>query len=147
MYSYKYPRPTVTADALIFRKNNKNVEILLIKRSNPPFEGMWASPGGFMDMDETPEEAAIRELHEETNLSNVELYQFHAYGAVDRDPRHRTIAIAYAGFLTNNNTEINGGDDAADAQWFNIHNLPELAFDHDLIVADAIAFAKAKAWI
>jgi 8-oxo-dGTP diphosphatase len=108
---------------------------------------MWACPGGFIDMDETPKEAAIRELKEETSLSDVELFQFHTYGAVNRDPRHRTIAIAYAGFLTNNNARINGGDDAADAQWFNIHNLPALAFDHDLIVADAIAFAKAKAWI
>ena len=147
MHSYKYPRPAVTADALVFRINAGSAEVLLIKRGHPPFEGMWASPGGFINMDETPEEAAIRELLEETNLSDVELFQFHTYGAVNRDPRHRTIAIAYAGFLKNNNVQINGGDDAADAQWFNIHNLPELAFDHDLIVADAIAFAKAKAWI
>lgn len=147
MYSYKYPRPAVTADALVFRKNTDSVEILLIKRGNPPFEGMWASPGGFMEMDETPGEAAIRELQEETGLDNVELFQFHTYGDINRDPRHRTISIAYAGFLKNNLSEINGGDDAADARWFNIHNLPPLAFDHELIVADAIAFAKIKSWI
>ena len=147
MYTYKYPRPAVTADALVFRKNSENVEVLLIKRGHPPFEGMWASPGGFIEMEESPEDAAVRELHEETNLNDVELFQFHTYGALNRDPRHRTIAIAYAGFLKNNNTEIKGGDDAADARWFNITNLPALAFDHDLIVSDAIAFAKTKGWI
>lgn len=147
MYTYKYPRPAVTTDALVFRKNNEKAEVLLIRRGHPPFEGMWACPGGFIDMDETPKEAAIRELKEETSLSDVDLFQFHTYGDVNRDPRHRTIAIAYAGFLTNNNAQVNGGDDAADAQWFNIQKLPALAFDHDLIVADAIAFAKAKAWI
>lgn len=147
MYSYKYPRPAVTVDALVFRKNNGNSEVLLIRRGHPPYEGMWASPGGFMDMDETPKEAAVRELHEETSIKDVELVQFHTYGAVNRDPRHRSIAVAYAGFLKHNNVQINGGDDAADARWFNIQDLPELAFDHDLIVADAIAFAKTKAWI
>lgn len=147
MYTYKYPRPAVTADALVFRKNVETIEVLLIKRGHPPFEGMWASPGGFMDMDETPKEAAVRELHEETSLKDVELFQFHTYGDVNRDPRHRTIAIAYTGFLTNNNVQINGGDDAYDARWFDITNLPPLAFDHDLIVADSITFAKTKGWI
>ena len=147
MYTYKYPRPAVTVDALVFRKNAIKAEVLLIQRGHPPFEGMWASPGGFVEMEETPEAAAIRELNEETSLSNVDLFQFHTYGAVNRDPRHRTIAIAYAGFLSDNDVEINGGDDAADARWFNITNLPALAFDHDLIVSDAIAFAKTKAWI
>ena len=147
MYTYNYPRPAVTVDALGFRKNAGKAEVLLIKRGHSPFEGMWACPGGFMDMEETPEEAAIRELHEETGLRDVDLFQFHTYGAVNRDPRHRTVAIAYAGFLSDNNAEINGGDDASDAQWFSIHNLPALAFDHDLIVADAIAFGKIKSWI
>jgi 8-oxo-dGTP diphosphatase len=146
MYTYKYPRPAVTADALVFRKTDGNIEVLLIKRGHDPFVGMWASPGGFIEMEETPETAAVRELQEETGLSGVELLQFHTYGAVDRDPRHRTIAIAYAGFSTNNDAKINGGDDAADARWFNINKLPALAFDHDMIVADAIAFGRSKRW-
>lgn len=87
MYSYKYPRPAVTVDALVFRKNDGNSEVLLIRRGHPPYEGMWASPGGFMDMDETPKEAAVRELHEETSIKDVELVQFHTYGAVNRDPK------------------------------------------------------------
>lgn len=146
MYTYKYPRPAVTADALVFRKMNDDIEILLIKRGHDPFVGMWASPGGFIEMEETPEVAAVRELQEETGLRGVELFQFHTYGDVNRDPRHRTIAIAYAGFLTNFNTEIKGGDDAADARWFNINNLPALAFDHNLIVSDAIAYGGNKGW-
>ncbi len=146
MYTYKYPRPAVTADALVFRKNTGNTEVLLIMRGHPPFEGMWACPGGFIEMEETPETAAVRELQEETGLSEVELFQFHTYGTVNRDPRHRTIAIAYAGLLTNNDAKISGGDDAADARWFNIIDLPTLAFDHDLIVKDAIAFGREKGW-
>ncbi|MBW6492471.1 MAG: NUDIX hydrolase [Lentimicrobium sp.] len=146
MFTYTYPRPTVTADIVIFRKNGNDVEVLLIKRGHEPFIGMWASPGGFIDMDETPEDAALRELQEETGLSGIGLFQFHTYGAVHRDPRHRTIAIAYAGILENINAQVKSGDDAADAQWFKITNIPELAFDHNLIISDAIAFAKAKTW-
>jgi len=146
MYSYAYPRPAVTVDAVIFRKSDDNIKVLLIQRGHDPFIGMWACPGGFIDMNETPEDAAIRELEEETGLKEVELFQFHAYGAINRDPRHRTIAIAYAGFLKNNSIEVKGGDDAAEARWFNIHQLPKLAFDHDQIVADAIEFAQRKNW-
>lgn len=146
MYTYEYPRPAVTTDALVFRNNEGNTEVLLIRRGHPPFEGMWASPGGFIEMEETPEKAAGRELQEETGLSKVELFQFHTYGDINRDPRHRTIAIAYAGFLTSNDAEISGGDDASDARWFNINRLPSLAFDHDLIVKDAIEFGREKGW-
>lgn len=146
MYTYAYPRPAVTVDAVVFRKVSENIEVLLIQRGHHPFQGMWACPGGFIDMQETPEDAAIRELEEETGLNNVELFQFHTYGAINRDPRHRTIAIAYAGFLSNNLFEVKGGDDAAEARWFHIKQLPELAFDHDQIVADAIEFAKSESW-
>jgi 8-oxo-dGTP diphosphatase len=146
MYTYAYPRPAVTVDAVIFRKTDNSIEVLLIQRGHDPFIGMWACPGGFIDMQETPEDAAIRELEEETGLKDVELFQFHAYGSINRDPRHRTIAIAYAGFLKNNSFEVKGGDDAAEARWFTIGQLPELAFDHDQIVADAIEFAKGKYW-
>lgn len=145
-YTYSYPRPAVTVDAVVFRKVEKKTEVLLIKRAKHPFAGMWAAPGGFIDMEETPGDAAARELYEETGISDVELFQYHAYGEVNRDPRHRTISIAYTGLLAVNNQQAKGGDDAAEAAWFLIDNLPPLAFDHLLVVSDAIQFGKNKNW-
>lgn len=146
MFTYQYPRPAVTVDALVFRKSGRETEVLLIKRGNPPFKGQWAVPGGFINMDETPEAAVLRELQEETGIMGVDLCQYHTYGAVDRDPRHRTISIAYAGMIGTQNQGIKGGDDATDAEWFSINKLPPLAFDHQQVVADAICFGKGKGW-
>ncbi len=146
MFTYPYPRPAVTVDAIVFRKGKTTSEVLLIRRRHPPFEGMWAAPGGFLDMEETHEEAVVRELEEETGISGVTLFQFHTYGALNRDPRHRTISIAYAGMLGDGNTQAEAGDDAAAAEWHPISQLPPLAFDHDEVVADAIAFARGRGW-
>jgi len=145
-YTYTYPRPAVTVDALVFRNINSDIQILLIKRANPRFENMWAAPGGFMDMDETPEAAVVRELKEETGITGVTLFQYHTYGAIGRDPRHRTISIAYAGLITDNTQQAIGGDDAAEAAWFSIKQLPPLAFDHALVVTGAVDFGKNKGW-
>ncbi len=136
-YTYKYPRPAVTVDMLVFKKTTEGLQLLLIQRDRNPFQGFWAIPGGFMDMDETLEAAAQRELKEETGLQNIVLQQLKAYSAIDRDPRHRTISVAFTGFLTDNQS-VKAGDDAQNAQWFPIHNLPPLAFDHARIVADAL---------
>lgn len=146
MFTYPYPRPAVTVDALVFRILRNETEVLLIKRGNPPFEGLWAAPGGFMDMDETPEVAVERELAEETGIAGVAFFQYHTYGAVNRDPRHRTISIAYAGLLPDRAQVAVGGDDAAEAGWFPISQLPPLAFDHHQIVTDAVEFGKGKGW-
>ena len=97
-------------------------------------------------MEETPEEAAVRELYEETGINDVALYQYHTYGEVNRDPRHRTISIAYAGLLAGNTQQAKGGDDAAEAAWFSVEHLPPLAFDHLLVVSDAIQFGRIKNW-
>ncbi len=137
-YSYKYPRPAVTVDMLVFKKTNNGLQLLLIQRDREPFLGFWAIPGGFMDMDETLEEAAHRELAEETGLQNIALEQLKAYSAPGRDPRHRTISVAFIGFLTDNQ-QAKAGDDARKAQWFPIHGLPSLAFDHAQIIADAVS--------
>lgn len=146
-YTYEYPRPAVTVDALIFKKEGLEPRILLIKRGNEPFKDKWAIPGGFIDLDEELMDAASRELEEETGLKGITLHEFGVYGAVNRDPRHRTISIAFAGLLEDHSMNAVGGDDASEAQWFQINNLPELAFDHDLIISDGIAFARQLEWI
>jgi 8-oxo-dGTP diphosphatase len=111
--------------------------VLLIERGHEPFKGCWAFPGGFMNMDETTEQCAIRELEEETGLKVNEVHQIGAYSKVDRDPRGRTVTVAYLAIVAAP-MAVNGQDDAAKAQWFPLSALPELAFDHDEIMQDAI---------
>jgi 8-oxo-dGTP diphosphatase len=128
-YTYNYPRAAVTADIIILKESSAQQFVLLIERKHPPFEGMWALPGGFLEMDETLEAAALRELQEETGITGVELKQFHTFSKVNRDPRHRTITTVFIGY-TDDNISIEAGDDAAKALWFSTDKLPPLAFDH-----------------
>ena len=141
-YTYKYPRPAVTADCVVIT-GESNPKVLLIERGDNPFKGCWAFPGGFLNMDETTEQCAVRELEEETGLVVEDLYQIGAYSKVDRDPRGRTITVAYLAVI-DVSCEVKGQDDAAKAQWFPIDALPSLAFDHYDIMQDAIALYKAK---
>ena len=135
-YTYKYPRPAVTADCIVITKEAEP-KVLLIERGDEPFKGCWAFPGGFMNMDETTEQCAIRELEEETSLRVSDVHQIGAYSKVDRDPRGRTITVAYLA-IVDEPIAVNGQDDAAKAQWFPLSALPELAFDHDEILPDAV---------
>jgi 8-oxo-dGTP diphosphatase len=137
-FTYDYPRPMVTVDAVVFRYNHGIKEVLLIKRGNYPYEGMWALPGGFVEMEETLEVAIIRELEEETGLKGVDLKQLHAYSEIHRDPRGRNISITFYGSTDFYNSEVTGGDDAADAKWFPFGQLPELAFDHIKVIEMAL---------
>lgn len=136
-YCYKYPRPAVTTDCVIFGLEGKNLNVLLIKRGNEPFKDKWAFPGGFLNMNETAEEGALRELKEETGLESVFLEQFHTYSDVNRDPRERVISIAFLTLVKIQ--EVKGGDDAKEARWFSVNEMPELAFDHELIFKDAFS--------
>ncbi len=135
-YTYKYPRPAVTADCVVIT-GGENLQVLLVERGDEPYKGCWALPGGFLDMDETTEQCAIRELEEETGLKVSEVHQVGTYSKVDRDPRGRTITVAYL-VVVEQATEVKGQDDAAKAQWFPLTKLPKLAFDHDEIVNDAM---------
>lgn len=130
MFSYHYPRPAVTTDAIVMSPQRT---VLLIERGREPYQGTWALPGGFIEMDEELETACRRELEEETGIKLNQLKQFKAYGGVNRDPRHRTISIIFYCF-TDSEIQPTAGDDAANAQWFSIYDLPELAFDHGLIL-------------
>ena len=135
-YTYKYPRPAVTADCIVITREAEP-KVLLIQRGSEPFKGCWAFPGGFMNMDETTEQCAIRELEEETGLQVNNVIQIEAYSKVDRDPRGRTVTVAYLAIVDRPLVVI-GQDDAAKAEWWPLSNLPELAFDHDKIMQDAI---------
>ena len=135
-YTYKYPRPALTADVVVITKE-ETPRVLLIERGGEPFKGCWAFPGGFMEMDETTEQCAMRELQEETGLSITTLHQIGAYSKVDRDPRGRTITVAYLA-IVDTAIEATAQDDAAKAEWFPIDDLPPLAFDHADIMRDAI---------
>ena len=135
-YEYKYPRPAVTADCIVITKE-ADPAVLLIERGDNPFKGSWAFPGGFMNMDETTEQCAIRELEEETGLRVSTVQQIGAYSKIDRDPRGRTITVAYLA-IVDKPIDVSGQDDAAKADWWPLFNLPHLAFDHYDIMQDAI---------
>lgn len=135
-FCYKYPHPAVTTDCVIFGFDGDKLNVLLVKRGGEPYLGWWAFPGGFVKIDESAEDGALRELKEETQLSTGYMEQLHTYSSPGRDPRERVITIAYLALVKI--SEVKGGDDASEAQWFPIDNVPHLAFDHDVILRDAL---------
>ena len=141
-FTYKYPRPAVTADCVVMTKD-ETPKVLLIQRANEPFKGCWAFPGGFMEMDETTEECAIRELREETGLAIEDIQEIGIYSKIDRDPRGRTISVAYLA-LVDTPMQVTGLDDAAKAEWIPIDSLPSLAFDHADIMRDALKLYRSN---
>lgn len=141
-YTYPFPRPSVTTDCVIFGYDGKELKVLLVQRGIPPFKGMWAFPGGYLQMDEDAIEGAKRELKEETGLEDAYITQFKTFSAVDRDPRGRVITIAHIALVRI--SEVRGGDDAAKAEWFPIGAIPQLAFDHDMILREALQALRQK---
>ena len=139
-YTYKYPRPAVTADCIVITKEAEP-KVLLIQRGDEPFKGTWAFPGGFMNMDETAEQCAFRELEEETGLQLTEAKQIGCYSDVDRDPRGRTLSVAYL-MLVEDELPVKGQDDAKQAKWWPLNYLPELAFDHRMILNETLRTLK-----
>jgi 8-oxo-dGTP diphosphatase len=137
LYTYEYPRPAVTADIVLFSRFENRDYVLLILRKHAPFEGCWAFPGGFINMDETLLESALRELEEETGLKGIALKQFRTYGDPGRDPRHRTITVVFTG-RSDSLPQVTGMDDASEAKWHPINDIPKLGFDHDIILEDIL---------
>lgn len=141
-YCYKYPHPAVTSDCVIFGFDGVAIKVLLIQRGIEPYKDKWAFPGGFMQIDETVEECAKRELEEETGLKTTSVEQFYTFSDVNRDPRERVITVAHYALVRLE--EVKGGDDARSAQWFAMNEIPSLAFDHDRILRIAVNRLKER---
>lgn len=170
MFQYQYPRPAVAVDCVVFGYRNFGIgsaggsepdfgdvdtdqgsviqgpelRVLLIKRRNDPFAGSWAFPGGFLDMDETLDQAASRELMEETGLECQYLEQLFTFGKVDRDPRERVLSVGYYALVRSDFSDVTAASDAKEAEWFSLERLPALAFDHQEIFRTAIQRLRGK---
>jgi 8-oxo-dGTP diphosphatase len=143
MYEYEYPRPALSVDMMIVDTEQTPLKVLLIQRLHDPFKDQWALPGGFMEIDETLEQAAIRELKEETSLTIESVEQIGAFSTVDRDPRTRVITCGFLA-IRPRGQEAMAADDAKQAEWFSLEELPDLAFDHHEILAQGLALLNSK---
>ena len=143
-YEYEYPRAALTVDCVIFGLDKDELKVMLIQRDLDPFEGQWALPGGFVHVDETLEQAARRELSEETGIREVFLEQLYTFGAIDRDPRERVVSVAYYALVNLEGHVIKASTDARDAAWFPITDMPALSFDHEEIFNVALKRLKGK---
>ena len=145
MHTYKYPRPALTVDCIVFGLDaQQELKVMMIMRDIPPFQGQWAIPGVFVRMDETLEQAALRELQEETGIHDVFLEQLYTFGDLNRDPRDRTVTVTYYALINLVEQQIQATTDAREADWFTISDIPPLAFDHNQILETAIARLRSK---
>jgi 8-oxo-dGTP diphosphatase len=136
-YCYEHPRPAVTVDLVLLGSAGPRVQVLLIKRAREPFKGQWAFPGGFVDKDESLEDAAARELAEETGITGIHLEQIRAFGDPGRDPRGHTVSVVFAGVLEDR-ALVSAADDASEAAWHPALEPPNLAFDHNRILSTTL---------
>jgi 8-oxo-dGTP diphosphatase len=143
-HTYQHARPALTVDCVVFGLDDDGLKVLLIQRDLEPFRGRWALPGGFVRVEEALEDAALRELREETGLSKVYLEQLYTFGAPARDPRERVVTVAYYALVKLTDHRVQAATDARDAAWFAVDDLPRLAFDHDAIVAAALSRLQSK---
>jgi 8-oxo-dGTP diphosphatase len=143
-FTYDFPRPAVTVDCVVFGFDEGDLKVLLVKRDVDPYRGKWALPGGFVHEDESLDEAARRELREETGIEKTYLEQLYTFGDVGRDPRGRVITVAYYALVKLADHRVKAATDASSAAWFPVADVPRLAFDHETILDTALARLKAK---
>ncbi len=143
-FSYEFARPALTVDIVVFALDEADLQVMLIERDLEPFAGRWALPGGFVRVEETLEEAARRELQEETGLVNIYLEQLYTFGEVERDPRERVVTVAYYALVNLQGHNVRASTDARNAAWFAVSDLPDLAFDHEQIVDAALERLRGK---
>lgn len=141
---YEFPRAALTVDIVVFALDAEDLKVMLIERDLEPFAGRWALPGGFVRVDETLEEAARRELEEETGIANIYLEQLYTFGGVARDPRERVVTVAYYALVNLAGHHVQASTDARNAAWFGLGDLPGLAFDHEDILATALERLRGK---
>ena len=144
-YTYEYPRPRLTVDSVIFGLDESSrLKVLLIQRGHDPYKGTWALPGGFVDMEEPLVEAALRELKEETGVSDIYIEQLYTVGTPNRDPRGRVVTVVYFALINLAQHKISADSDAQDVRWFPASALPALAFDHADILEVAVQRIRGK---
>jgi len=143
-YTYDQARPLLTVDNIILSYEDKQIKVLLIQRKHDPFKGEWALPGGPVSINESLEEAAQRHLKDQSGIEDAYIEQFYTFGAVDRDPRGRSVSVTYYALINSNDMTLDPGREALSAAWFNIYELPELAFDHAEILEFAINRLREK---
>lgn len=143
-FLYEYPRPMVVVDCVVFGLADDALKVLLIRRARPPNQGAWALPGGFIEMDEPLETAALRELREETGVGDLYLEQLYTFGDPSRDPRGRVISVSYYALVKPELHQAKAGDDAADAEWVDVKRVGPMAFDHGQILQAACDRLRAK---
>lgn len=136
-HTYEFARPALTVDIVVFALDEEDLQVMLIQRDLVPFEGQWALPGGFVRLDETLDNAARRELQEETGLEDIFLEQLYTFGDRGRDPRERVVTVAYYALVNLEGHDVHASTDARNAAWFPVNDLPDLAFDHAAILAGA----------
>ncbi|MEZ4297751.1 MAG: NUDIX domain-containing protein [Polyangiaceae bacterium] len=142
-FSYEHARPALAVDCVVFGLDD-DLKVLLIQRDLAPFQGKWALPGGFVRVDETLDEAARRELSEETGVNRLYLEQLYTFGDVERDPRERVVSVSYYALVKLSDHRVRAATDAREAAWFSVTDLPRLAFDHDKIVSVALTRLRGK---
>jgi len=143
-FTYRYARPALAVDCVVFGLDDDDLKVLLIQRGMEPFVGRWALPGGFVHMDETVEEAARRELREEAGIDRAVLEQLHVFSSIERDPRERVVSVAHYALVKLSEHAVRAATDAREAAWFGVDDLPKLAFDHDVIVEMAIGKLRTR---
>jgi 8-oxo-dGTP diphosphatase len=143
-HCYEFPRPALTVDVVVFALDEEELKVMLVERDLAPFAGQWALPGGFVRVDETLDEAARRELREESGLKDIFLEQLYTFGELQRDPRERVVTVAYYALVNLEGHDVHASTDARNAAWFSINDLPKLAFDHHKILQTAHERLRAK---
>ena len=143
-HTYEYPRPALTVDVVVFALDEQELRVMLIERDLSPFKGRWALPGGFVRVDESLEDAARRELQEESGLKDIFLEQLYTFGDLGRDPRERVVTVAYYALVNLAGHRVQASTDARTAAWFPVNELPQLAFDHEKILLAAHERLRAK---